>query len=143
MAQKPLGQMSERGYEHMSEEAGYVLDMLKSLSKYIEDQKASKEELKLIAGSLESVASSSAPRAEFLQALKYMEGKVDKQELIKVVDMMVDVEDKKEILDAISVIDDKLDTLVAGITALCVKLDDATVTDLPDDFEAEIVPQLI
>jgi len=113
MAQKPLSEMADTGYENMSEEAGYVL-----------------HELKLFARTIDNFVNNSMTSDEIIQQFNDIHSRLEK------------FISKEDILLPINTISDKLDKLTSAIIALATKLDTEDVTNLDTDYLDSVESEL-
>jgi len=109
MAQKPLSEMADTGYENMSEEVGYVLHEWKSHANVVDQ-----------------VIESKADKSEFYQFVNFVDMKLSSGIC------------HKDYIACITALAEKLDAANAAIRALTDKLDAEDVTNLDTDYRATV-----
>lgn len=143
MSQKPLKDMSYKGYDKMSEESGYVYsEWIKSvvpLYKMIEE-KLGKKEIDILIKMLDGKAS----QADFIDVQstqqKMLDGKVDKKEFL---DHRIVLESRlsqieKNDTTSVCALSTKVDSLKEAVQALTDKLDAEDVANLDTDYRATV-----
>ena len=112
MAQRPLSEMADFGYERMSEESGYILHELKQFESLI---------LSRVEGIEKTVDNFNSPI--FLSALDEIRG-------------------LKAHLASVNIISVKLDKLTAALKTLAEKLDSEDVANLDSDYLGTVKNEL-
>jgi hypothetical protein len=150
MAQKPLSEMADRGYENMPEAAGYVLHEWKThaiASDKILDKKLDVDEFNSTLQNVLTMLEGKLSASEFNTTLQIIMSALDqKASMSDLISQQTYIE--KNIVEAnsintsINIISAKLDAIINAVKAMADKLDAENVTNLDTDYRATVDAEL-